>query len=131
LTQRALPEVPREVPSRTWAEVNLGTIRHNVRTLKRRAGDARLMAVVKGDAYGHGAIPVAQAALEAGADSLAVVTVEEGAELRGAGISAPILVFTDLSRMPSPSPGRTACRSRPTPSRAPDASRRSPASKYT
>jgi alanine racemase len=54
------------------------------------------MAVVKADAYGHGAVPVARAALEAGADTLAVVTVEEGAELRAAGISAPILVFTDL-----------------------------------
>ncbi len=96
MTQRALPEIPREVPSRTWAEVNLGAIRHNIRTLKRRAGGVRLMAVVKADAYGHGAIPVAQAALEAGADSLAVVTVEEGAELRDTGISAPILVFTDL-----------------------------------
>ncbi len=54
------------------------------------------MAVVKADAYGHGAAPVARAALEAGADTLAVVTVEEAAELRGAGIAAPILVFTDL-----------------------------------
>jgi alanine racemase len=54
------------------------------------------MAVVKADAYGHGAVPVARAALEAGADTLAVVTVEEGAELRMAGIGAPILVFTDL-----------------------------------
>jgi alanine racemase len=54
------------------------------------------MAVVKADAYGHGAVPVSRAALEAGADSLAVVTVEEGAELRRAGIRAPILVFTDL-----------------------------------
>jgi alanine racemase len=54
------------------------------------------MAVVKADAYGHGAVPVARAVLEAGADALAVVTVEEGAELRDAGISAPILVFTDL-----------------------------------
>ena len=54
------------------------------------------MAVVKADAYGHGALPVARAALEAGADSLAVVTVEEGAELRRSGIREPILVFTDL-----------------------------------
>jgi alanine racemase len=52
--------------------------------------------VVKADAYGHGSVPVSLAALEAGADSLAVVTVEEGAELRRAGITAPILVFTDL-----------------------------------
>jgi len=82
-------------PSRTWAEVDLGAVRHNVRLLKRRAG-VYLMAVVKADAYGHGAVPVARAALEAGADSLAVVTAEEGAELRGAGIGAPVLVFTDL-----------------------------------
>jgi alanine racemase len=82
--------------SRTWAEVDLAAVRHNVRTLKRRAGDARLMAVVKADAYGHGAVPVARAALEAGADALAVVTVEEGAELRGGGVGAPVLVFTDL-----------------------------------
>jgi len=54
------------------------------------------MAVVKADAYGHGSVEVARACLEAGADSLAVVTVEEGAELRRAGIGAPILVFTDL-----------------------------------
>jgi alanine racemase len=83
-------------PSRTWAEIDLGAARHNVRALKRRAEGARLMAVVKADAYGHGAVPVSRAALEAGADSLAVVTVEEGAELRRAGIKAPILIFTDL-----------------------------------
>ena len=87
---------PPTVPSRTWAEVDLGAIRHNVRALKRRAGGALLMAVVKANAYGHGAVPTARAALEAGADSLAVVTAEEGAELRHAGINAPILVFTDL-----------------------------------
>ncbi len=83
-------------PSRTWAEIDLGAVRHNVRALKRRVGDARLMAVVKADAYGHGAVPVSRAALEAGADALAVVTVEEGADLRRAGVTAPILVFTDL-----------------------------------
>lgn len=84
------------VPSRTWAEIDLSAVRHNVRSLKRRASGARLMAVVKADAYGHGALPVARAALEAGADSLAVVTIEEGAELRRGGIREPILVFTDL-----------------------------------
>ena len=82
-------------PSRTWAEVDLGAVRHNVRLLRGRAG-VPLMAVVKADAYGHGAVPVARAALEAGADALAVVTVGEGAELRAAGVTAPILVFTDL-----------------------------------
>jgi alanine racemase len=54
------------------------------------------MAVVKADAYGHGAVPVSRAALETGADALAVVTVEEGAELRRAEIRVPVLVFTDL-----------------------------------
>ena len=83
-------------PGRTWAEVDLGAVRHNVRTLKRRAPNSRLMAVVKADAYGHGSVEVARACIEAGADSLAVVTVEEGAQLRRAGLDAPILVFTDL-----------------------------------
>ena len=57
------------------------------------AGGAKLMAVVKADAYGHGAIPVARAALEAGAQALAVAIPEEGIELREAGIDAPILVL--------------------------------------
>lgn len=83
-------------PGRTWAEVDLGSIRHNVRTLRRRAPGSRIMAVVKADAYGHGAAPVSCAALEAGAESLAVVTVEEGVELREGGINVPILIFTDL-----------------------------------
>lgn len=83
-------------PGRTWAEIDLEAVRHNVRTLKRRASGARLMAVVKADAYGHGALPVSRAALEAGADSLAVVTVDEGAELRSGGVEVQILVFTDL-----------------------------------
>nr|MBA3795022.1 alanine racemase [Rubrobacter sp.] len=88
--------VPPATQGRTRAEIDLGAVRHNVRTLKGRAKDALLMAVVKADAYGHGSIPISRAAIEAGADSLAVVTAEEGAELRHAGITAPILVFTDL-----------------------------------
>jgi alanine racemase len=83
-------------PGRTWADIDLGAVRQNVKTLKRRARNSRLMAVVKADAYGHGATDVARACIEAGADSLAVVTVEEGAELRRARLEAPILVFTDL-----------------------------------
>ncbi len=61
------------------------------------------MAVIKADAYGHGAVEVALASREAGAKSFAVVTVEEGAELRGGGITEPILVFTDLlpDRLPA------------------------------
>lgn len=87
---------PDEPTARATARIDLGAIQHNVETLRRRAGGAQLMAVVKADAYGHGSVPVARAALKAGASRLAVVTVEEGAELREAGISAPILVFTDL-----------------------------------
>ena len=83
-------------PARTRAEVDLGAVRHNVGELKRRAPDSQLMAVVKADAYGHGAVVVSRAAREAGTDSFAVVTVEEGAALRRGGIEAPILVFTDL-----------------------------------
>lgn len=57
------------------------------------AGGARFLAVVKADAYGHGAVPVARAALEAGADMLAVAIPEEGIELRQAAIDAPVLVL--------------------------------------
>ena len=82
--------------NRTWAEMDLGAVRQNVGTLKRRAPGSRLMAVVKADAYGHGSVEVARACVGAGADSLAVVTVEEGTKLWRAGMEAPILVFTDL-----------------------------------
>jgi alanine racemase len=78
----------------TWAEVDLGAIAHNVRVLKPEAAD--LMAVVKADGYGHGAVPVANAALEAGAAWLGVALVEEGLELRDSGIDAPILVLSEL-----------------------------------
>ena len=82
-------------PSRTYAEVDLGAVRHNVRTLSRRAPGSCLMAVVKANAYGHGAAPVAVAALEAGADSLAVATAEEGVELRRAGIAVLAKALVD------------------------------------
>ena len=74
-------------------EVDLAAIRANVRALAALAAPARLMAVVKADGYGHGAVPVARAALAAGAWGLAVSTADEGAALRRAGIRAPILVL--------------------------------------
>jgi alanine racemase len=80
----------------TVAEVNLESIRHNVRALI--PPDAELMAVVKADGYGHGDIAVARAALEAGATWLGVALVEEGIRLREAGIDAPILVLSELPR---------------------------------
>jgi alanine racemase len=81
-----------------WAEIDLGAIRHNTRVLSRLAAPAELCAVVKADAYGHGAVPVARAALGAGATSLAVAVVEEAVELLAAGIAAPVLVLAEASR---------------------------------
>ncbi len=77
-----------------WAEIDLDAIAHNVRELRRiTAPRARLMAVVKADGYGHGAVEVARTALSAGADLLAVARIDEGLALRQAGIGGPILVF--------------------------------------
>lgn len=78
----------------TWAEIDLDAIAHNARQLKKHVGErTELMAVVKANAYGHGAVPVAQAALEGGASRLAVARVEEGLQLRAGGVTAPILVM--------------------------------------
>ncbi|HYF77717.1 MAG TPA: alanine racemase [Symbiobacteriaceae bacterium] len=77
----------------TWVEINLDAIGHNVAELRRQAPDSQLMAVVKADGYGHGALPVARTALAAGATWLGVATVEEGVELRRNGVVAPTLVF--------------------------------------
>lgn len=77
-----------------YCEIDLDAIRHNVGVMKSHiAGGAKFLAVVKANAYGHGAVPVARAALEAGADMLAVAIPEEGVELRRAAIDAPILVL--------------------------------------
>jgi alanine racemase len=76
-----------------WADIDLDALAHNVRQLKRQAGGALLMAVVKANAYGHGAVAVARAALEAGADRLGVICLDEGEELRRAGVTAPILIM--------------------------------------
>lgn len=76
------------------AEIRLDAIQKNIQTLNNLTTPAtRFMAVVKADAYGHGAVPVAKAALDSGADWLGVARIEEAAELRQAGITAPILVF--------------------------------------
>jgi len=75
------------------AVVDLGAIEHNVRVLREHAGPAQLMAVVKADGYGHGATPVARAALAAGAAELGVATVDEALALRADGITAPLLAW--------------------------------------
>jgi len=92
------PEIasPPEAGSRpVWAEIDVGAVRHNASLLLAAAAPAALCAVVKADAYGHGAVPVARAALEGGAAWLAVATPEEGMELRAGGITAPVLVLSE------------------------------------
>ena len=78
----------------TRAEVDLEAVRHNVEVLRAAAAPAELCAVVKADGYGHGAIAVSQAALDAGASWLAVALVEEGAVLRRSGIEVPVLLLS-------------------------------------
>ena len=86
-------------PNRTWAEVNLDNLIHNfnefVRITKRDCPSdrAKIMAVVKANAYGHGAVTAAKALIEAGSDYLAVAALDEALELRRADIKTPILVL--------------------------------------
>jgi alanine racemase len=83
----------------TYAEIDLSAVAHNVAAFRKLIAPSAVCTVVKADAYGHGDVPVGGAALEAGADMLAVALVEEGIRLREAGIGAPILV---LSEPPAP-----------------------------
>jgi len=77
----------------TRAIIDLGAVSHNVAEIRKKIGNERgLMAMVKADGYGHGAVEVSQAALGSGADSLGVALPEEGQQLREAGIEVPILV---------------------------------------
>lgn len=75
------------------AEIDLAAIRANVMELRRRAGDAAVMAVVKADGYGHGLLPSARAALAGGASWLGVALVDEAVALRAAGIEVPVLAW--------------------------------------
>ena len=79
---------------RAWVEIDLSALANNVREIKRLlAPNTAIMAIVKADAYGHGAIDVARTVLAEGVEWLAVATVPEGIELRQAGIEPPILVL--------------------------------------
>lgn len=79
---------------RAWVEIDQGALSHNVRQLRQLlTSPTQLMAVVKADAYGHGATLVARTALDAGAAGLCVATLQEGIQLREAGIEAPILLL--------------------------------------
>jgi alanine racemase len=78
-----------------WAEVSLGAIARNLRTIRRHIGPKpQILAVVKSNAYGLGAVPVAKALQKAGAERFGVTCANEGIELRESGIRKPILVLT-------------------------------------
>ena len=80
----------------TYAEINLKAIKENILAIKNLlASKVKFMAVVKANAYGHGAVAVARAAVEAGAEYLSVANLKEALELRAAGILAPILILTE------------------------------------
>jgi len=90
-------------PSRSWAEIDMDALAHNMREIRRITDPGcEIAAVVKADAYGHGAIQVAELLLKNGASRLAVSMVDEAAELRRSGITAPILTLgqTDIRRIP-------------------------------
>ena len=79
----------------TRATIDLAQLRTNLRVVQRfLAGPARICLAIKAAAYGHGAVPVARAALQAGVSAFGVATVAEGVELRDAGITAPILLYS-------------------------------------
>jgi alanine racemase len=85
-----LPPLPRTA----WAEIDLGALAGNLEVLRKLAGDGTpLHPVIKADAYGHGAIPIARALEEAGAAGFCVATLDEALAIRGAGIGRPILVL--------------------------------------
>ncbi len=78
-----------------WAEIDLDAISRNVADLAATVAPSDVWAVVKADGYGHGAVEIARAALAGGATGLCVALVQEGAELRAAGLTAPILVLSE------------------------------------
>ena len=83
-----------ELEKRTWAEISLENIRHNVRAIRAALPEGcRFLGVVKANAYGHGALQVSRALEEAGADYLAVSCLDEAMELRDGGVTMPILIL--------------------------------------
>ena len=80
-------------PHRAWVEIDHEALRSNLDVIRRTATEAQVIAVVKANAYGHGAVAVARTLLGAGVERLAVATVDEAIELREAGVDAPILVL--------------------------------------
>lgn len=81
---------------RVTATVDLSAVRHNLAVVRRHAPAARVMAAVKADAYGHGAVPVSRALVAAGVDALAVACLEEALVLREAGLEVPIVLLEGI-----------------------------------
>ena len=80
----------------TWVEISVSKLRRNFERIRRLAGPRKVMAVIKADAYGHGAVAVAHCLAECGVDWFGLATVEEALELRAAGIKHPILLLGGL-----------------------------------
>ena len=79
---------------RTWAEIDLNALKNNIRNIKSHVGEnTKVMAIVKADAYGHGAIPTSKALISGGADCLGVAFIDEAEQIRNAGITCPILLL--------------------------------------
>lgn len=85
--------LPPEQQRPTWAEIDLAALTHNLSCIRGRLGGAGVLAVVKADAYGHGAVPVARRLEREGVSWFGVALPEEGVELRDAGLRSPILVL--------------------------------------
>lgn len=93
-----LSQIPEKDERWSWVEISLSAIQNNVMSIRSALRpDTALMAVVKADGYGHGAVPVAKTAINSGANYLGVATVDEAVELRRGGIEAPILVLSEPS----------------------------------
>jgi len=78
---------------RAWAEISLSNLTHNLNVVRKHVKSTHLMGIVKADAYGHGAVPVARTLLDGGVNSLGVAICEEGIALRENAIFAPILIM--------------------------------------
>ena len=82
-----------DLQKRTWAEIHLGRLADNYHALRALAPESKFVGLVKANAYGHGAVPVAQKLTELGTDYLAVACLDEALELRLAGIETPVLIL--------------------------------------
>jgi alanine racemase len=82
-----------DLQKRTWAEIHMDRLEKNYRALRAAAPESKFVGLVKANAYGHGAVPVAKKLQELGADYLAVACLDEAVELREAGVTAPVLIL--------------------------------------